>query len=148
MSLVLPSGYSGTGNGVGRSGCYLKTPMSLTQNTWNNPPVASWDQDGHFQPCTFSTSSGRFGMVVPSGYSLTTRTLNGYVKVTGFNVGLGIMFYKNNTQVGFSGASSTDTMYYSISTSLTAGNVISMYIWVNDTGDTALAGEGITGFYF
>jgi hypothetical protein len=86
---------------------------------------------------------------VPSGYSARSITVNCYAAITHNSaVGLGIMVLKNNANQGFSSGAPGGFQTFSQAVTVTTGNVISIAIWVNDTGDATVPGQFNLGFYW
>ena len=142
--LVVPGALYSVG-----AGCYAKSATALTASTWNNIPSSALDWNCNWPVRTFGTSGTSSGIKVPSGYSFRSITVNCYASiVTQSAVGLGIMVLKNNANQGFSGGAPGGFQTFSQAVTVSSNDIISIAIWVNDTGDATVAGQLQTGFYF
>jgi hypothetical protein len=142
--LVVPGALYNVG-----SGCYAKTSQALTQNTWNNITSTNLDWNCNWPVRTFGSSGAASGIVVPSGYSSRSVTVHCYATITHNSpVGLGIMVLRNNANQGFSGGAPGNFQTFDQAVTMTTGQVISIAIWVNDTGDATVAGQLNLGFYW
>ena len=134
-------------------GLYLNTTTALTANAWTywgsgKQTALPWYPSSAIGSYSVFLGPTYYGLQIPSGFSNTSITIKGIATIShNSSVGLGIIFGRANSNIGYSGASPNGYMEYSITTTATTNDVIYMGVWVTDTGDSALAGEMNTCFW-